>query len=189
MKLQIFFVTFPHRSVQEFLGTFYFVYMLDQGELLESLLDASRKPIFMTNPLFLRFCLWFCTDQDYFNFGSKDDVYGCLKGRCLKSVQHSILDIEQIADEYAALDITAACNRDKLWLKFLGDILADCDSTSVLAVPNVSPLHWIFNSMGPALKTVTCLKHGDYLSYFNGVDVLVNLRSQHGCEPFHPIRR
>ena len=169
------FVTFPHRSLQEFLGAFYFVWMLDQGELLESLLGADRKPIFMTNPLFLQFCLWFCTDQDYFQFGKKDDVYRCLKVRCLESMRRSVLDTRQIAGEYPALDIKTAYNRDKLWLEFLGDILVNCDSSSILAVRNDDPLQWILSSMGPALKTVTCLTQGNHLSYFYGNDVIVHL--------------
>ena len=79
------FVTFPHRSIQEFLGAFYFVWSLNQGDLLESLLDADKKPIFMTNPLFLQFCLWFCGEQNYFHFQNKEEVHRCLKVRCLKS--------------------------------------------------------------------------------------------------------
>ena len=60
------FVTFPHRSIQEFLGAFFFVCMLDTGRELESLLGSDReKAIFMTNPLFLKFCLWFCSDQNF----------------------------------------------------------------------------------------------------------------------------
>ena len=170
------FVTFPHRSLQEFLGAFYFVWMLAQGELLESLLGADSKPIFMTNPLFLQFCLWFCTDQDYFHFGNKDDVYQCLKSRCLKSMRRSVLNTKRIADEYPALEIKIAYNKDKLWLKFLGDILIDCDTSSILVVRYGDPLQWILRSMGPALKTVTCLRQGNHLSYFYGNDVIVNLR-------------
>ena len=169
------FVTFPHRSLQEFLGAFYFVWMLAQGELLESLLGADSKPIFMTNPLFLQFCLWFCTDQDYFHFGNKDDVYQCLKSRCLKSMRRSVLNIALIASEYPALDIQTAYNKDELWLKFLGDILVDCDTSSILAVSYGDPVQWILRSMGPALKTVTCLRQGYHLSYFYGNDVVVNL--------------
>ena len=54
------YVTFPHRSLQEFLASFYFILMLSEGATLQSLLgDASESPIFMTSPLFLQFCVWF----------------------------------------------------------------------------------------------------------------------------------
>ena len=64
------FVTFPHRSLVEFLGAFFFVQMLNKGENIESLLavdivpSCSKKPIFLRNPLFLRFCLWFLMTPD-----------------------------------------------------------------------------------------------------------------------------
>ena len=64
------FVTFPHRSLVEFLGAFFFVQMLNKGENIESLLavhtvrSCSIKPIFLRNPLFLRFCLWFLMTPD-----------------------------------------------------------------------------------------------------------------------------
>ena len=58
------FVTFPHRSIQEFLGALYFIWMLDKEGKKEFV-----KPIFMTNILFLQFCLWFLRDdQKYFTF-------------------------------------------------------------------------------------------------------------------------
>ena len=61
-------ITFPHPSIQMFLGALYFVLMLDGDESIETLLDGDcRKPIFMEKPLFLHFCLWFlCSDQEYF---------------------------------------------------------------------------------------------------------------------------
>ena len=52
------FVTFPHRSIQEFLGSLYFIWILNKGDGIESLFSVKiRTPIFMTNTLFLQFCL------------------------------------------------------------------------------------------------------------------------------------
>ena len=67
MKLHMF-VTFPHISLQEFLGAFYFIMMLNAGESIESLLGSEcKEPIFMMNSLFLHFRLWFLySDQKYF---------------------------------------------------------------------------------------------------------------------------
>ena len=64
------YVTFPHRTIQEFLGAFCFIMMLSEGESIESLLSSdSKEPIFLTNPLFLHFCLWFlCSGQKYCTF-------------------------------------------------------------------------------------------------------------------------
>ena len=40
-------VAFPHRNIQEFLGALYFIWMLDKGEEIQSLLgDNCDDPIF-----------------------------------------------------------------------------------------------------------------------------------------------
>ena len=58
-------VTFAHRSIQEFFGAFYFILRLGEGGSVESLLGPShQKTIFLTNPLFLEFCLWFLHTSD-----------------------------------------------------------------------------------------------------------------------------
>ena len=67
------FVTFPHMTIQEFLGSFWFVCRLCSGENLEAILGSDCKtPVFLTNPLFLQFCLWFLQSSDeYFTFERK----------------------------------------------------------------------------------------------------------------------
>ena len=74
------FVTFPHRSIQEFLGALYFIWMLDKGKTVQYLVGSDCvKPIFLTNLLFLQFCLWLLwDDQTYFNFEKRHTVYKCL---------------------------------------------------------------------------------------------------------------
>ena len=58
------FVTFLHSSIQEFLGGFYFILMLNVRETIEDLphIDCDW-PIFMMDPLFLYFCLYFLYDK------------------------------------------------------------------------------------------------------------------------------
>ena len=70
------FITFPHRSLQEFLGAFFFVLSLADGEPLERYLGTDReKPLFMMNPLFLKFCLWLLFDsQKYFTIKNSKRV-------------------------------------------------------------------------------------------------------------------
>ena len=54
-------VTFPHRTIQDFLGSFYFLLKLTEGEKIKNLVNMNdRNTIrFMVDPLFLHFCLWF----------------------------------------------------------------------------------------------------------------------------------
>ena len=61
------FITFSHRSIQEFLGALFFIFSLNEGKTVPNLLGSNKKSIFFTNPLFLHFCLWFLySDQEYF---------------------------------------------------------------------------------------------------------------------------
>ena len=58
-------VTFPHRTLQEFLGSYYFVLRLGEGCSLESLLGSDCKTArFMQDQLFLYFCLWFAKGNE-----------------------------------------------------------------------------------------------------------------------------
>ena len=87
------FVTFPHRSIQEFLGAFYFMLMLSEEESFECSENVSGKvskrtndsdvgtarslrsilsdhdSFILKNSLFFRLCLWFlCNEQTYLPF-------------------------------------------------------------------------------------------------------------------------
>ena len=57
-------VTFSHRSLTEFLGSFNFVLNLASGEEITAMVALdSESPVFMVNPLFLHFCLWFLSEN------------------------------------------------------------------------------------------------------------------------------
>ena len=73
-------VTFPHMTIWEFLGSFYFVCRLSSGENLEAILGSDcNRPLFLTNPLFLQFVLWFLQSSDeYFTFERKQEAYDSL---------------------------------------------------------------------------------------------------------------
>ncbi len=69
-------VTFPHRTIQEFLAAFYFVRMLSEGMSVEDLLGEHRqKPVFLHNPMFLEFCLWFLSSkQEHLKFKNEQQA-------------------------------------------------------------------------------------------------------------------
>ena len=70
------FLTYPHRSLQEFLGAVYFLLMLREGKSIESfIVKGCQDPIFLTNPLFLHFCLWILiTSDEVFAVNEKENV-------------------------------------------------------------------------------------------------------------------
>ena len=73
------YITFPHQTLREFLGAFYFVGILAKDIESKFLIAADdNKPIFLTNPLFLRFCLWILKDKKYQIFENSSKIYNIL---------------------------------------------------------------------------------------------------------------
>ena len=188
-------VTFPHRSIQEFLAAFYFVFELHEGSPIETVLGkGDEKPIFLRNPLFLQFSLWFlCSSKKYFNFHRGDDIYKYLKDFCVNKVNGVDLDLPHIRETYPVLDVKGAYDRnDQLRLQFLKDILLSSDRTSCVIGDLYDPLDWIMSSLGPVLKRVTHLQRerrrlqesqcyvtnniGEFrISHLQSKDVIINM--------------
>ena len=57
-------VTFPHRSLQEFLGAFYFILSFAKNQTVHHVDKAVGQ--YLTNPLFSQFCLWFVDESNKF---------------------------------------------------------------------------------------------------------------------------
>ena len=75
------YVTYAHRSLEEFFGSFGFLQALDDGKSIDDILGSEcKEPIFMTNPLVLKFCLWLLSCQDL-SFTHKTPSYGKMPGK------------------------------------------------------------------------------------------------------------
>ena len=104
-------VTFPHRSIQEFLGSLYFVLMLIEGVSYKTLLGKhSQRPIFMMNPLFLQFCMWLLhSDKGHFSLqkyrGSfRPARFVCGAKNCFRGVNHPEYSESLPCSEYLRRD-------------------------------------------------------------------------------------
>ena len=143
-------VTFPHRTFQEFLGSYHFVLRLSEGESMDSLLGADCKvPRFMMDSLFLNFCLWFCfSGQTYVFFENKK-----LAIDSLRSYVHERLDVVQFEPEvinrvFPACDIRHALKmNDSLRIEFLKGILVELRKVQVLMLNERDPIDFILESM------------------------------------------
>ena len=147
------FISFPHRSLQEFLGAFYFVGMMDKnGETFVT--DEMEK---ITNPLFFRFCLWFLrSDKKYKIFKNNVQTYDCLINYGLDILNNSLLDMQNIDP---SLDIELAfLSKDELHLEFLREILSRCDIISFIMLDLWDALNWLLESMGPMMKNITFIR-------------------------------
>ena len=59
------YVTYAHRSLEEFFGSFGFLQALDDGKSVDDILGSDcEEPIFMVNPLVFQFCLWLLTTNN-----------------------------------------------------------------------------------------------------------------------------
>ena len=136
------YVTFPHRSIQEFLGAFYYILMLDSGKSVD--ID-DEKLIVMKNPLFLHFCLWFLpSGQKYFTFKNTDEIYNILICCFYKRILSFELALSELARTYPAFDIESVFDKkDKLTLNFFQEILAKCMGNKALFVESIEPVEWI----------------------------------------------
>ena len=131
------YITFPHRSILEFLGAFFFVW--SANERVE-FVTTTDTPIFLTNTLFLQFCLWFLkSDDKHKNFKNASRVYDYLTDECATVINHPHFDTRQIAKTYPALGISSALEtNDKLRLNLFRDILAKCDEVNHITVESLS---------------------------------------------------
>ena len=178
------FVTFPHRSLQEFLGSFSFIRMLDQGEDIKILLgENSEKPIFLTDTLFLQFCLWFLsTDHHYFGFENRDKVYQCLIHNSVDLMNRTVVDM----NSYPALHFSSTNTAmDKLLISFLADIFLRCSKTNSLILPSSIALDCLLFLINPILNTVTFVEYGEekyQVWYFKGAEMIIRAENGKLCD-------
>ena len=148
------FVTLPHRNLEEFFGAFSFIQELNDGNSIENLLGPeSDKPIFMTNPLFLHFCLWFLLNSEkYFTFTNKDNICRTLQRSIFGKLTRSGLNLTKLAEQYPALSIKDVLEKgDQSVCDFFSGTLSQCREVRTLVVGEEYPLDNIFAMACPLL--------------------------------------
>ena len=131
------YVTFPHRSLPEFLGALYFVLILQEGHQIEGLFGIDdRNWIFMKNSVFLQFCLWLLQHGEiYLDIRRGQDVYTYLRDFCVRKMGGVELDLMQIRERYTAFNLRIAYDRkDELLLTFFTEIIVQCKGICGLIV-------------------------------------------------------
>ena len=154
-------VTFPHMTIWEFLGSFYFVCRLSSGENLEAILGSHcKRPLFLTNPLFLQFVLWFLQSSDeYFRFDRKQEVYDSLISYTAQLVDEEILDLEKVTQRFPALDE----RQIEAVVKYFGGVLAQCRKTKHLILG--FSIHNILHSVQGNLESLESIELSEDQSF------------------------
>ena len=141
-------VTFAHRSIQEFFGAFYFILSLSEGESVESLLGGDcEKPIFLTNPLFLEFCLWLMNSTELTSFPWEvETVREPLVTYLVGKIDKQNLDLDH---EFYALNMTDGL--DPMVLDLMKDVLSRCSNTECLTLDISLPVDELLSTVDPCL--------------------------------------
>ena len=126
-------VTYAHRSLEEFFGSFGFLQALDDGQSVDDILGSDcKEPIFMVNPLVLRFFLWVLTTTTEF-FSSQRIIYDQLVTYAAQRIDYRMLRTDIVEEIYPAMDIIEAMSdQDTLKLKFFKQVFEKCEQVRVM---------------------------------------------------------
>ena len=151
--------SFLHRSIELFLGAFYFMLMLSDGESMESLFGLDcQNPIFFTNSLSLYFCLSLLKDKSPISVSRREAAYKHLKAFVLKHFNSVQLDLMSIAKLHPTLSYSYAYRyKDELVLDFLNDILSECQNARILFLSQDFPGNEILSRMQSSFKNLSMI--------------------------------
>ena len=128
------YVTYAHRSLEEFFGSFGFIQALSEGKTCEDILGSDcKEPIFLMNPLFLRFILWFLSTPE-FDFSERDKCYDKLTSYVAKRIDSKVFDPFEIGKRYPAIDMLPPASLGLSIFQFFRDTLNKCKLIVVLHV-------------------------------------------------------
>ena len=116
------FVTYPHRSLEEFFGSFGFCQALSEGKSIEEILGFdSTKSLLLVNPLYFTFSLWFLLTP-IFNFKHTDECYDKMTSYVATQIDGVEFDTQQTRDKYPAFDVVSrVATTDDLKVNFFRD--------------------------------------------------------------------
>ena len=151
------FVTFPHRSVLEFLVTFYFILSLGKGQTINDVNKVVQE--FLKNSLFAEFCLWFLDEANrFFPFPERSLAFEMLSSYVAEQIDDVNVNCIELEKKYPAFGL-ALIDEKEMGLKFLEKTLAKCFKIEQLCLGYDDPNNRILRSLQPVvferLKSIT----------------------------------
>ena len=99
------YVTYLHRSLEEFFGSYGFIQALNEGQSIDDILGSEcEEPIFMVNILVFRFCLWFSSSSD-FDLPHREECCDKLTSYVAKRIDSQVFDPISLEEKYPALNM------------------------------------------------------------------------------------
>ena len=151
-------VTFPHRSLQEFLGAFYFILALQKETDMHKFVAATNQ--FMTNPLFHQFCLWFLDCRQLSEIcpsWNRQRVYELLSSYAAAQINHAKIDLKDTMNRFPAFQVALEDKNQKA-LAMLSTILGKCYKVRHLGIGFKHPAGQILSSLGPLFKSIRSIQ-------------------------------
>ena len=129
---------------------------LKKGKNLDSLRGDYSEPLFVKNPLFFHFCLWFLYHSGaYFDFGNMDQECDVLQKYILHKLDTRSLIFQDIVRRYPAINIEEILEKkDKLRSQFFGNILSKCHNVRTLQLESSNSLDWVLKSVRQVLPCI-----------------------------------
>ena len=161
------FVTFPHRSILEFLGALYFVLNLRKKHTLHPFDKAVVE--YLKNPLFSQFCVWFLDKSNSLFPFPKRSVASDLLNKCAEEKidflrYDTTINFIRLEEQFPTLGL-ALNDHNNLALGMLKDVLKRCCRVKALVVSTRHPVYHILTSLScnvfKSLKSITIYDGND----------------------------
>ena len=151
-------VTFPHRSLQEFLGAFYFVFALKTETDIHDFNTAANE--FLKNPLFHQFCLWLldCSRlTEICPSRNRQQIYELLASHAAAQINHVKIDLKNTMNRFRAFEVALKDQNQKA-LAMLSKVLGKCAKVRHLGMGFKHPTGRILSSLGPLCKSLRSIQ-------------------------------
>ena len=139
-------VTFPHQSLQEFLGAFYFVLSLGKKQTVNHVDRAVEE--YLKNPLFSQFCLWFLNESnEFFSIPERAVAYEVLCCYVAEKIDEEKVNFVNIEEKYPLMSLALGNIRPEFALKAFEGALMKCYKIKHLAMEPHHPYERILKSI------------------------------------------
>ena len=165
-------ITFLHRTIEEFLVSFHCIDNLGKGQRLGDLLgNHSKLPIVTTNPLFLKFCLWFSySGHKDLNVENRDIAQATLTSFVSEIIDVPQLSFFETADVHFALNLAESFKTgDKCAEQFWRQVLSGVRNTTQIIFDSADPLLFVLESLFHVLHNVYLIQIAGFKYYRFGL--------------------
>ena len=182
-------VTYAHRSVEEFFGSFGFLQALADGKSVEDILGSDcEKPIFMVNPLSLQFCLWLQTKE---LFRHPQEIFDNLTFYVAERINVPTFLYTPFVERYPAMEVRLFLEKESMKMKFSKCVFEKCERIRTLHIGNQEStcVASVVGLMSPSLLsklTLISIARNSLPSVVSGDDFRISIYLE-SSESYHEI--